>query len=106
MVEVSLFVEARCLPETLLICTRLARKRGRVAWHFGQDLRATHCDKLENPKVHLPAYRSRLRGAVGGRLAFGLGRGPGDGVWLGGHPPCRVAQACVNSAPKNRIRAE
>ena len=32
----------------------------------------------------LPQDRSGPRGAVGGRLAFGLGRGPGDGVWLGG----------------------
>jgi hypothetical protein len=38
----------KVLPGTLLMYTRLARKRCRAAWHFSQYVRATNCYKLSD----------------------------------------------------------
>ena len=57
-----------------------------------------------------PACPQRSVHDLGGRSVaaslFVWGAAP-DTAWdWGGTPPWRVAQACVNSAPKNMIRAE
>ena len=60
--------------------------------------------------VRLPAGSHRTVQDRGGRsVAASLlvwGAAPAMACGWGVTSPCRVAQACVNSAPKNRIRAE
>ena len=60
--------------------------------------------RIDSGLSHGPVHDLGLRSAAASPLVWGAA--PATACGWGGTPPWRVAQACVNSAPKNTIRAE
>src|SRR5919197_6351378 len=92
------------VPPYMLDAVRSQLSHKRVGFETVTLSACLHNSGLAPPRSHGNGHVLRVRSLAASLLVWGAA--PETACGWGVTPPCRVAQACVNSAPKNRIKAE